>query len=179
MIIFSKDNKYYVFIHIPKNGGKYIRNKIHKNNRVIKSYWGVVSGFDLAHIPYSKRNAFINPNVEHHYYAYTRNPYDRIISAYYYKNPTKQKPDFILFLTKVLPTLDFSDFDSEFIHYYPQYLFVCDEHSVKVKMIKLEEVENPKRYTIELPDECIRIINTVYNKDFELFNYQRILDPFM
>ena len=37
MLIFENKNKYYVFIHIPKNSGKYIRNKITNNidNKII------------------------------------------------------------------------------------------------------------------------------------------------
>ena len=68
MLIFkSNDDKYYVFIHIPKNSGKYIRNKIadDKNNKILQSYWDINSLLDLAHIPYIKRNEFIKNNIEH------------------------------------------------------------------------------------------------------------------
>ena len=53
MIIFQENSKYFVFLHIPKNGGKYIRSTIlnSNSNKVIKSYWGVEENLDLAHIP--------------------------------------------------------------------------------------------------------------------------------
>ena len=54
MIIFQENSKYFVFLHIPKNGGKYIRSKIlnSNSNKVIKSYWGIEENLDFAHIIY-------------------------------------------------------------------------------------------------------------------------------
>jgi hypothetical protein len=57
MLIFENEHKYYIYIHIPKNSGKYIRNKIATNesNKIIETYWGLNGNFDLAHIPYIKK----------------------------------------------------------------------------------------------------------------------------
>ena len=57
MLIFENKHKYYVFIHIPKNSGKYIRNKITNNvdNKILNEYWHIQSDLDLAHIPYMKK----------------------------------------------------------------------------------------------------------------------------
>jgi len=84
------NNVNYVYIHIPKNSGRYIRQKIQRNNNnsIIKYYFGEDKVFDFAHIPYIKREKYV-PNFdtnEYQYYAHSRNPYDRIISAYIYKN---------------------------------------------------------------------------------------------
>ena len=86
MLIFkSGDDKYYIFIHIPKNSGKYIRQKIanNKNNKILHKYWDIKSRLDLAHIPYIKRKKFITNNIEYKYFANSRNPYVRIISAFF------------------------------------------------------------------------------------------------
>jgi hypothetical protein len=70
------------------------------------------------------------------------------------------------------------DFKSNIIHYYPQYLFVCDKNFniPNIKIEKIEDCENPKKYDLNkyLDNECIKIINNVYNKDFLLFRYNII-----
>jgi hypothetical protein len=182
MLIFQKESGYYIFIHIPKNSGKYIRNKltIDKNNKIIKSYWDIEAKFDLAHIPYVLRHKFIEKNIEYNYFTYTRNPYDRIISAFFYKNPKKKINDFINFVKNNLILYDFNmEFNKDIIHYYPQYLFICDENLIipkQIEILKLENVEKPKKYDLPnyFDNECIAIINKIYIKDFTLLDYQLI-----
>jgi hypothetical protein len=181
MLIFKNNDKYYVFIHIPKNSGKYIRKKIadNKNNEILHSYWNIKSGLDLAHIPYIKRNEFIKNNLEYQYVANSRNPYNRIISAFFYRNPNKNIHDFKFFVKNELIKYDFNmSFDYTYIHYYPQYLFVCDENLQLPKNIlidKLEDTENPRKYDLTkfFDMECFNIINNIYSKDFSYFNYDK------
>jgi hypothetical protein len=183
MLIFkSNEDKYYIFIHIPKNSGKYIRQKIadNKNNKIIRKYWDIKSILDLSHIPYIKRNNFITNNIEYQYFANSRNPYDRIISAFFYNNLKQNINDFKNFVKNTLIAYDFNmSFDYTIIHYYPQYLFVCDENlniPTNIKIDKIENVENPKKYDLTkyFDDECINIINNIYSKDFLYFNYQKL-----
>jgi hypothetical protein len=184
MFIFKNiiTNELYIFIHIPKNGGRFIRNKTRndKNNEIIKHYWHFDNNFDLAHIPYMKKEKYIDPNIEYFYFTYTRNPYDRIISAFFYKNPTKNIQNFKDFCKNQLLTLDFNlHFDKNYIHYYPQYLFICDEKNnipTNIEIKKIEEHEKPKRYNLidYFDNECIEIINKVYKNDFLLLNYETI-----
>ena len=178
------DDKYNIFIHIPKNSGKYIRQKIadNKNNKILHKYWDIKSRLDLAHIPYIKRNKFITNNIEYKYFANSRNPYHRIISAFLYKNPNKNINDFKYFVKNTLITYDFNmSFDYTIIHYYPQYLFVCDENldiPKNIKIDKIEDVETPKIYDLTkyFDDECLNIINNIYSKDFLYFNYQKLVN---
>jgi hypothetical protein len=185
MLIFKNRNQYHIFIHIPKNSGKYIREKIisSPNNKIIKSYWGSDNALDLdlAHIPYNKRNKFVSRKILYHYFAYTRNPYDRIISAFFFLNPTKSVDNFIFFCKNELIHLNFHlDFDKNYIHYYPQYLFLCDEKYQinNIKVGKLEDHKNlrPKKYLLKdyFDEECMEIINKIYEKDFLLFDYEMI-----
>jgi hypothetical protein len=185
MLIFkSNDDNYNIFIHIPKNGGKYIREKIinNKDNKIIHKYWGITSRLDLAHIPYIKRDQFIKNNITYQYLANTRNPYHRIISAFFYKNNNKDIDDFKYFVKNTLATYDFNMmFEDNIIHYYPQYLFVCDENldiPKNIKIDKIEDVENPKIYCLKkyFDDECFDIINNIYSKDFLYFNYQKYVN---
>jgi len=185
MLIFKNNatNKNMVFIHIPKNSGKFIRNKIKndKNNTFIKGSWGIVNNFDTAHIPYLKRNNYIRDSSKYQYFAYSRNPYSRIISAFFYLKKDKGADDFKHFCKNVLPRLNFSlDFNKNYIHYYPQYLFVCNiELKVtNVTVTKIEDSESPKLYDLKeyMDTDCFKVINSVYEKDFKFFNYNMILE---
>ena len=183
MLIFKNASGYHIFIHIPKNGGKYIRKKLRtdKKNKMLKSYWGQGSNLDLAHIPYVLKSTFIDKNIDYNYFTYTRNPYDRFISAFFYKNSKKEINDLKNFIKNELMLCDFNmEFNMRIIHYYPQYLFVCDENLIvpkKIQILKLELVENPKKYDLHtyLDNECISIINKVYSEDFKLFDYEPIV----
>jgi len=184
MLIFinKNENKHYIFIHIPKNSGKYIRQKIENdaNNEIVKSYWDMESNLDLAHIPYMKKNEIIEKNVKYNFFAHTRCPYNRIISAFFYRNPNKQIDDFKNFVKSTLILYDFSiHFDYSIIHFYPQYLFICDQNltiSQDVTIHKLEDVENPRKYELAnyFDSCCINIINKVYMQDFTTFQYEMI-----
>ncbi len=179
MLIFERESKYYIFIHIPKNGGKYIRDeyKNDTNNKIIKSFWNVKFNFDLAHIPYMLIKNYVKRNIEYNYFTFTRNPYDRLISAFFYKNPNKNINDLKKFILNTLVTYKFStEFNSNIIHYYPQYLFVCDRNFNIPKNIRISKLENIKKYNLTdyFDNDCIQIINNIYNKDFLLFDYQII-----
>jgi hypothetical protein len=168
MLIFKKGDQYYVYIHIPKNSGKFMRKEIayDKRNCIIESFWGICKekNLDLAHIPYMLRSSFLDKNIQYQFTCHSRNPYDRIISAYFCLNPEKTIADFHYFCENVLSSYDFhmcfekssndcnqqtegdlpsdisgsstfidhkilnNSFNKDYIHYYPQYLFVCDEN---------------------------------------------------
>ena len=165
-----------IYIHIPKNSGKYIRSSIKKNkeNKIVKGYWGVENNLDLAHIPYVKRGGFINERETYNYITYSRNPYDRLISAFFYKNKGKGKEDFKIFCKVELPKLKFNNkYKNEIIHYYPQNLFICNNKRELIK-IRIKRLNEPKKYEIEkyYDDETLKIVNSVYKRDFELLNYK-------
>jgi hypothetical protein len=181
LIYEDKSKQQYIYIHIPKNSGKYIRNKIKSNNKIIKSYWGIQNNLDVAHIPFMFINNYIKKSTYNYKcFSYSRNPYNRIISAFFYLNPGKSVNDFKYFCKTKLIKLNFHlKFDKYYIHYYPQYLFVCDKNFKinEVTILKLEEHEKPKVYdTCKYFDkETVKIINDIYRKDFELFNYKQII----
>jgi hypothetical protein len=182
MLIYKNDNINYIFIHIPKNSGTYIRKTIenNKDNIIVKSYWHVRLNFDLAHIPYVKKDEFIEKNIEYNYFTYVRDPYDRIISAYFYIYSRTRKnkiSDFKNFVKNVLTKYNFSMiFDSNIIHFYPQHLFVCNENLDVQKNITIHKLPNPKKYNLieYFDNKCIEIINNIYYKDFISFGYEMI-----
>ena len=183
MIIYINDNKVYCYIHIPKNSGKYIRHLINNNkkNKIIKKFWGVYLNFDIAHIPFMLRNKYIDfLNLQNvNYYTYVRNPYNRIISAFFYKNEDSNIDDFKLFVKNDLINYNFNkEFDKNIIHYYPQYMFICN-NDFQINKVEFSKLENQKHLNIKeynlidhFEDETIKIVNKIYKKDFEIFNYE-------
>jgi hypothetical protein len=183
--MFNDNNgEFYMFIHIPKNGGKYIKKKIVTDNKNHMIYLPVdfskIKQMHYQHIPYSHIQYCLKTNIKFNYFAHSRNPYHRIISAYFYKNLKKHIEDFKHFIKTILVNINFDlNYDKNDIHYYPQYLFVCDENlelSKNIRIYSLEECEDPKIYDLiaYYDDECIQIINKIYEKDFILFNYEMV-----
>ena len=184
MIIYTdKTNKICVYIHIPKNSGKHMRREIKSKNNIITDYWGHKDkDIDLAHIPFMFRNKYIQEPENKYYYSYSKNPYQRLISAYFYLNHEKSYYNFIDFCKNNLPKYNFDlSFHKDYIHYYPQYLFVCDDtFKVSIDVDKLEDLQykgfNLKKYELLLyyNNETLKIVNDIYSKDFELFGYKKI-----
>ena len=188
------DNQKYIFIHIPKNSGTYLREKIKKNtqNTIINNYWGIYNGFDLAHIPFFLLNKYVPhyvPNFDLNQIkmiAYSRNPYHRLISAFLYRtklkvnnyNTSLSYSDFKQFVKNKLVHFDFNrSYESNIIHYYPQYLFLVGQNDTFDKNIiiyKIEDKENPKFYDLNeyYDNETLMIVNKIYAKDFKYFNYE-------
>jgi len=179
MLVFARENCRYVYIHIPKNGGKYTRKCILDNpeNTIIHSYWGVKAGVDLAHIPYMKIGQYIDDIHKIRFFAHSRNPYDRIISAYFYRNRNCTLLNFKNFVKYDLHKTVFSmEFPNTLVHYYPQYLFICDESMNIYPGIEITELDTCQKYDLRVyfDDECLASINSIYKRDFELFGYPMI-----
>jgi hypothetical protein len=182
MIVYEKNGKIIAFIHIPKNSGTYIREQILKdtNNNILNSFWGISKRIDIAHIPFILKNNYINYNIDN-YYTYVRNPYHRLISAYLYKNNINNKINFKFLIKEKLINFKFNlRYSYNIIHFYPQYLFLINKlNQIKkdIKIIKIEEDKdlNPHYYNLSdyYDKETFEIVNKIYAKDFELFNYEK------
>lgn len=189
MIIFQGPKKKIIFIHIPKNSGRYIRECIKKKYKVLYSFWDV-GQIDRAHIPYSLRNIFIKQSNDYRYITFVRNPYDRFISAFKYKYPNASIQQMNYFAKTILPDFIFDKFfNPKIIHFFPQYMFLMDENNKlndehkKIEVKKLENCDKfdlfpmpnfkVKKYNYKeyLDSESIEMINKIYKQDFESFNY--------
>jgi hypothetical protein len=191
MIVFKSQDQKYIYIHIPKNNGKYIRSLIKNQFSIIQEFWHIKNDLDLAHIPYILANKFINDDIlNYNTITFIRNPYDRIISAFFYKHPHKTKKDFLHFIKNKLLNFNFDNtFPSNIIHYYPQYKFIegCNLNleivsfknietdnilfSCKLKLINFKnKTYNHKEY---FDTEALAIIDNIYKKDILLYyNYE-------
>ena len=189
ILYFDKDGNLNCFIHIPKNVGKYIRNKINssKTNTVVSNFWGIENNIDKAHIPFMMASEYIKDlnDLDVHFYSFSRNPYDRIISAFLYKYGSRRTPqEFRRFCADKLIKYKFTEiFKKEIIHYYPQYLFLSDKNESRLNatiMVKQIEDFNETDFFLKTYDmyyyydsKTLEIINEIYSLDFELFNYPK------
>ena len=163
--------------------------------KMIKSNWHIGNNnIDLAHIPFCKKNIGLENTLidskEVKYFTFVRNPYDRIVSAYIYKTGRKNAKDFKIFVKTKLINMNFTNYTYHHgvIHYCPQYLFlVNDSNDVdeNIEVFLLETYHGnfigieklvPKTYNHQeyFDGETLEIINTIYKKDFELFEYEMI-----
>jgi hypothetical protein len=125
-----------------------------------------------------------------------RNPYERLISDLFYLNKINintTKEQTYLEIKKHLFINTSTLLDN---HNIPQYLYVCDENNEIYKNIKILHTEtldddmknigftdfdirkncniHKLNYYNYLNNNSIKLINNFYNKDFEIFNYQKI-----
>lgn len=191
MIIFKEKEENICYIHIPKNSGRYIREKIKEEKALIEEYYWTTStefGFpyDKAHIPLRDARKFNVKNCS--FMATIRNPYDRFISAYNWRKITglnlhlsKQN------LLKELRKVNFDKtYDVHMIHFYPQSYFLKDVGGI-IGHVEVKKIEDgPPRflknaswkiaaYDIkkELTANEIKLIQEVYHEDFTLLGYTK------
>lgn len=201
-IIESYNKKYNsIFVHVPKVAGSSIERALYSTkgkvtHRTALEYKKIYKG------SFSDRYKF----------AFIRNPYDKFVSAYeYLRQGGRNDFDKKWAERYILPHATFRDFvlalnDTEFrkkvcswMHFKPQYLFVCDENKrVIVDFIgKYENLEsdfgivlNSLGLASNLPhenktkerndfmeyydSETKKIIEKIYEDDFTLFHYKKM-----
>lgn len=183
MLIFSHNGKKYIFIHIPKCAGKFYRKFISNNCTVTRRFWNIKDGIDQAHITQDHAKKIIKDFNQREIVTVVRNPYDRIISAFFYKNPDKNINDLNKFIQCELPTLLSKGNKPDNVHYIQQNAFI----NKNAKIIRYENIVHDtkqifdlelnnyefKKYDVRtyLTQLNILIINYIYKKDFKKFKY--------
>ena len=202
MLIFKVDNKVHCFIHCPKNSGKFIQKKIIEKFKDNILFWGediettnlfqYPSYIDRAHIPIHIFEEYFYKDKIDHYHAFTRNPFDRVLSAYKYrssidKNLNPGISGFRNFCKNTLAkmgNLEFRNVREYFFttHFLPQFIFVeglfdNGKFDERLSIYKLEEYEmwkndflfelkgfkNIKRYHYNIPYFDETTINIIQN----------------
>lgn len=190
-----------IFVHIPKNGGSYVRTMLPGEN----------NAYDHATIGHIIENY---PKVykTHRFFAVVRNPWDRMVSNYEFCNKTsntkiKQEDGATVLKRNNIKT--FEDYVNllythkndlkkfNIIHWIPQHEFVLHQGDIKVNhVLKLETLTEDlpglfkkygvksivhdkqinktdhKNYTTYYTPELIKKVKEIYAKDVSLFNYE-------
>lgn len=189
-----------IFIHIPKCGGTTIEQSL--NLIDMQSGYGIEKGKAMQHYTWSDYIDKLGHDVFNDYYkfAIVRNPYDRVISEYYwcyiqnvgYKHG-QSLDDFITYLEKMVTTKNYNE-TIWHDHFMPQYLYIYDKkYNIKVdKVFKMEDFLEVDKFIlnkygikitqkhntgdydkskIHLTDIQKEKIYNLYKTDFVLFGY--------
>lgn len=102
MLLFTypnEDSKMFIFIHIPKNSGRYMRKEIQKRyticNKINTIQFSSNQIQPISYIEATNDSISFDAHIEYYkiknfnfkfdgIYIFTRNPYDRLISGYYH-----------------------------------------------------------------------------------------------
>lgn len=191
----------YLFIHIPKTAGTFVK-KIIDSNEDNKNIFYLKSKTDSQSIiesHYSIR--FVKKNFNNlnkiKFFTIVRNPYDRIYSIWKYLKDAdnitnsllcKVENNFSDFITEMR-----SDFYDSFYFFSPQHYFLQGEELNNIEIFKFEDINtklkdfltqqnytwsNQKINVTNGPSweevytqEMKEIVYNKYQKDFEIFNY--------
>ena len=188
------------FIHITKTAGTTIEELAKKKN----IHWGMYDrGYGkLCPIerpsPWHRFTKYTENIEDTNWFMVVRNPYDRIISEFHCIHSGMydyaryfSKSEFNHYLTREIQSrYRFGD------HYSEQYKYLIKNKDVKLHILKYEnlkqefnslmkdynidlEIDDPPkklRYftTQDISENNINLINKIYDKDFKIFNYQKI-----
>lgn len=179
MLIFSINGQIYVYIHIPKNSGRYIKQQIggkfechHLVDNIVQNQISFVNpvltnDFRSTQFPhFSYQQIILNKNElsditpDSKYITFTRNPYDKLISGYFYAISSRPS-DVVNISVERLRTLTMEEFINSLILEFrnfiknrlnllvekhlivkPQYKYVIDENGdipLNLKFYRLED----------------------------------------
>jgi len=187
-----------IFIHIPKTGGTSIEQFIKDNNRNDIQYLGVRNNRSMHHMTASQLNKELLPFYYQTYYRFSvvRNPYDRLLSEYYWSPVIGYKAGFTKseFLKNVVHIIKNKLYYTNiyYDHYIPQYQFLYENNKLQVhQLFKFEDMKwiasyLSKKLNIHSEFPCFnkteiekenwtesekKIIYYMYQEDFKRFSY--------
>ena len=195
-----------IFVHIPKTGGKSIEYALgvfgsnnkggnRKNDEILYGYQND-SNKALQHLTALEIKSVISNDVYNAYFkfAIVRNPYDRVISEYFWVKQLSMNMSFKDFLVKkIQPNKNLNS------HYMEQYKFITDENgNIIVDFVgKFENFNKDLRYVLNklglnkkilhmnktkplnfihysdyYNEETKNLVKQIYEKDIAMFSYE-------
>lgn len=199
---YFKDNNL-LLIHIPKTGGTslesyfYNKFKIKMNHDSLFGINPIISNISLQHLTYvdiMKNKDVLDIDDNPKIISIVRNPYDRIVSDLFYFGFIKPNTNMNNVYNIIKKYLENSSLDN---HNIPQYKFLMDENNELIDCIilKTESLNhdmhkcgftdfaichnknikvNKNNYMKYLNKQSIELINSFYDKDFEIFGYKKM-----
>lgn len=185
--------KKFIFIHLGRTGGSSFERlagvNITNDPRTIDAGNTDFAEKHATFSEYSERY----PDVFTNYFKFTivRNPYERLVSAWYWRNNVvgdfhgtladfamAQNEDWTMTARLKLNhvSLDESLKSLDFIARYENYLddlkFICKRTGYDLSELPLTNKTSHKRYTKYYDDETLDLVNTRFKKDIDSFGYQ-------
>lgn len=153
MLLFTNpndDSKMFIFIHIPKNSGRYMRKEIQKRfticNNINTNLFSSNQTYPISYIEVSNESISFDAHIEYYkiknfnfkfdgIYVFTRNPYDRLISGYYHGLETG---NIILMMTRLQKEFSFNFRIEDIKHQSKEYIVEQVSNNFKkfVKILK-------------------------------------------
>ena len=191
-----------IFIHIPKTAGTAIEHFLRNRGINKLELIGERNGRSMHHyLAFEIKKLF--PNFYGTYYKFSiiRNPYDRLLSEYYWRiskgigfKCNQSKDEFLDFVEDIIKNNNYFS-NIYYDHFIPQYLFLYNKKLEKIivnHIFKYEDmsfIENYLKTKLKInnnfevlnksekkeswnDNQKERIYN-FYKKDFELFNYNK------
>ncbi len=196
-----------VHIHIPKCAGTSVANvlKIYGDWKKpnLDILYGIHNNIVLQSLPLEYYSQYYSIELlkQCTIFAVVRNPYDRVLSDYCWRNrKCASMYDFLILIKNTLAnnkkdTLITYNSTILFNHFLPQHKYIECDNIFDVKIIRFENIKHDmkdklninmnchtnttkhmswQKYFSDKP-KCIQLINEIYKKDFEMFNYDLLI----
>lgn len=190
-----------IFVHIPKTAGTSIEQFLRDRGKNHLDFFGVHNNRSLQHLTAIELKKIVPIYNTLYKFSMVRNPYDRLLSEYYWTNiPNmghkygKTKDQFLQkVINIVINNKYFEHRDND--HFIPQYNFVFNNNELIVdEVFQYEKLKDATNYlkkklgiNINFPylnktsatkkdqwtDKQKEIIYKLYNKDFIIFRYDK------
>ena len=185
-----------IYIHIPKTAGTSVEHFLRDGGLNSIELLGVRGGRSTHHYTTMEiKNMFPESFLSYYKFSIIRNPYDRLLSEYYWKySNNKTKDEFLDFVADIMIKNKYFS-NIYYDHFIPQYVFLYNKSVKKLlvnQLFKYEDLEWVAGYlkrklkiSVDFPNlnkskneikedwSCIQRekIYNLYKKDFELFSY--------
>jgi hypothetical protein len=190
-----------IFIHIPKTAGSSIEHLLSDGEKYKLDFIGVRNGRSTHHYMGIELNIILKDLYKEYYkFSFVRNPYDRLISEYFWcrlnnvgHQFNKTFDEFLDYVENVFKNKNFFK-PIENDHFIPQYSFLFFNNKLLVNNIfKYEDIQTAiplikkrlkiktefqhlnksNKIEITLTDEQKERIYNLYKIDFQTFNYKK------
>ena len=184
-------NNKLLFVHIPKTGGTSIEKALGVNS-LFSETGSIIDGkvFSQQHFTPVILKHILGEEYEGYIrFTFVRNPYTRMLSEYFWRVPGANMSGFERWLTGWVKNMD-SD------HKLPQWMYLaddlhfvgrfeslqadfarlCDTYGINGGILPKTNSSAGKKTLLvsSMTDKAISVINSVYEKDFELLSYNMI-----